>query len=151
VYTTLHEIFIARDIMREIMSQWSVYRVSLSNPSFDILLEATRKVAERIGGEVAFNYEVRGFGGRREVCPIAIKLPGKYGNGVGIRVVDEDSSSKIEVVGDTWGMPVTVEEVGAMIVEKYVSIVMIKSLEAMGFHILDVKEDPDGVEVEAAK
>lgn len=110
------------------MSHWTIYRLRLLNPSFQLLKEACERVAAKLGSRVAYNFEVMHVSGRRERCPLGIPLHHPWANGVGVKVGD-DGGVTIVGEGDI------AKRVAGILEVEYAALAVEKAATEQGFQV----------------
>jgi len=113
------------------MSHWTVAKIKIRNPNMQLLKQAMLAIARELGvSEVAENYEVVGWGGRRQRCQLAIPLRLPYGNGYGVYV---DENGEVKVVADDHGAPLTVEQFAGKLQQYYTTLAILAAAQQLGF------------------
>ena len=113
------------------MSHWTVAKVRIRNPNMQLLKQAMLAIAQELGvNEIAENYEVVGWGGRRQRCQFAIPLKLPYGNGYGVRI---NEHGEVEVVADDHGAPLTVQQFAQKLQQYYTTLAILVAAQQLGF------------------
>ncbi|MEM1687517.1 MAG: hypothetical protein QXR31_05505 [Zestosphaera sp.] len=109
------------------MSHWTIYRLRLVNPSWELLSEAVARVAGKLGGRVVYNLEI-GVAGRREVYPLAIEARARLYRPLAITVGADGS---LAVVGEA----ADVRSVVPMLEAEYAALAIARAAASLGFQV----------------
>ena len=113
------------------MSHWTIAKVRIRNPNIQLLRQALQAIAQELGvNEIAENYEVVGWGGRRQRCQLAIPMKLPYGNGYGVYV---DENGEVKVVADDHGAPLTVQQFAQKLQQYYTTLAILAAAQQLGF------------------
>ena len=113
------------------MSHWTVAKIKIRNPNMQLLKQAMLVIARELGvSEVAENYEVVGWGGRKRLCQLAIPMELPYGNGYGVYI---NEHGEVEVVADDHGAPLTVQQFAQKLQQYYTTLAILAAAQQLGF------------------
>lgn len=126
-----------------VVSHWTVAKVRIKNPNQQLLRQALQAIAQELGvQQVAENYEVIGWGGRRQRCLFAIPVRLPYGNGYGVYV---GSNGEVRVVVDDHGAPLSANEFAQKLTQYYTVLAVQLAAQQLGFAITDARQTDQGI------
>ncbi len=117
------------------MSHYAIAKVHITNPKKDTFLRALNILAEKLGGKVAENVVIRGWGFQKE-CDYAILMKLPYGNGYGIEL----TNNGIKVHVDDHGAPLTAQQFAEELMKTYTSLAIQEALEQLGYSVQKQEE-----------
>jgi len=130
------------------MSHWTVAKLSIKNPDLELLRQALLAIAQELGvSQIAENFEVYGWGGRRVKALFAIPMNLPFGNGYGI-VIDENGEVKVYV--DDHGAPLTASEFAEKLTQYYTALAVARAAQELGFTITNFQQLPQGILIDLA-
>ncbi|MEZ0345336.1 MAG: hypothetical protein ABWK01_02135 [Infirmifilum sp.] len=120
------------------MSIWSVYRVGIQQPRYDLLKQALEAVAARLGGTLKMQALVRGVR-----YPFAVHVE-KWGISYAVTA----SGGSVVVAADDYKVPVDVSKFSEMLVEEYTRLAVEEAARAAGMRV-ESQRLPEGYVIRA--
>lgn len=112
------------------MSHYAVAKLKIINPHPALFLKALKQMAEKLGGKVAENVVVQGWGFTKQ-CHYAILLKLPYGNGYGIEI----TSNGIKIHVDDHGAPLSARQFAKQLMKIYTAVALEHTLRELGYNV----------------
>jgi len=123
------------------VSHWTVAKIEIRDPVFEILKQALQAIAQELGvSEVVENYEIYGWHGKvKALLAIPMQLP--YGNGYGVVI----ENGEVKVFVDDHGAPLTAEEFAEKLAQYYTALAIARVAQELGFTITNFQQLSQGI------